>query len=95
MSAFVYMASAIAVWNIIVFFMFGIDKRKALKNRWRISEKMLLTCAFAMGGIGSGLGMYIFRHKTKHMKFIIGVPASIIFNALIFLGFIYFFRIAG
>ena len=51
-----------------------IDKRKAIKNKWRISEATLLAVAIAGGSIGSIAGMRLFRHKTLHLKFSIGLP---------------------
>ncbi len=74
-----------AVWNIVVFLLYGIDKYKAVKNRWRISEKVLLTCTILMGGVGAFLGMQVFRHKTKKPIFKICVPLAVILNfAIIF-----------
>ena len=74
------------VWNIIVFLLYGMDKRKSIKGKWRTKEKTLILSAFLMGGIGAGFGMKIFRHKTKHIKFKILIPLAIIFNiAIIFL----------
>lgn len=55
--------------NIFSFILYGIDKYKAKKNEWRIPESLLLTISFLGGSIGSNLGMIIFRHKTKKMKF--------------------------
>ena len=52
-----------------------VDKRKAKKKLWRIPEAMLLTIAALGGSVGSLIGMYTFRHKTKHIKFTLGVPA--------------------
>lgn len=54
------------------------DKRKAQQNLWRIPEKTLFTAAFFGGSIGCILGMYLFRHKTKHWYFILGMPAILI-----------------
>lgn len=68
---FIYYLLAI---NIIAFIIYGIDKWKAKKNRWRIPEKTLLLLAAIGGSIGSWVGMMIWRHKTKHLKFTIGVP---------------------
>lgn len=51
------------------------DKRKAKKKLWRIPEATLLIIATLGGSIGSLIGMYTFRHKTKHLKFTAGVPA--------------------
>lgn len=58
-----------AVTSIIAFFVYGIDKRKAQKSRWRISEKALLCLSFFGGALGGYLGMKVFRHKTKHWYF--------------------------
>ena len=60
--------------NVIAFAMYGIDKRKAIKDQWRIPEKTLLGIAVFGGSIGCLLGMYAARHKTKHPKFSVGVP---------------------
>lgn len=54
----------------------GIDKQKARTKAWRISERTLLLIAFLGGGLGSLIGMYTFRHKTKHTKFILLVPIA-------------------
>ncbi|MCL2401273.1 MAG: DUF1294 domain-containing protein [Oscillospiraceae bacterium] len=83
--------SILGIWNIIVFCMYGIDKYKAKHNRQRISEKALLLVAAAMGGLGALLGMCAFRHKTKHIKFKIGVPLLLIINiAIVILAAVYF-----
>lgn len=60
--------------NLTAFCMYGIDKRKAKKNRWRISEKALFTVALLGGSIGALLGMRVFHHKTKHWYFRWGIP---------------------
>ncbi|MEG2915713.1 MAG: DUF1294 domain-containing protein [Oscillospiraceae bacterium] len=80
---------AFTIWNIIVFFLYGIDKYKAQKGQWRISESTLIITAFFMGGLGAFLGMKTFRHKTKHLKFKILVPLALIFNIALILGTIY------
>ena len=51
-----------------------VDKWKAKKNRWRIRESTLLIVAALGGSVGSLLGMYLFRHKTLHLKFTLGIP---------------------
>ena len=71
------------IWNIFVFILYGIDKYRAVKNKWRISEKMLLTCAFLMGSIGAAFGMEIFRHKTQKPLFKIGIPFAICVNCAV------------
>ena len=70
-----YFALYLAIINLIGFAAFFIDKRKATKNQWRIPEKKLFLLAFLGGGAGCFLGMKLFRHKTKHLSFVIGIPA--------------------
>ena len=64
--------------NIITFMMYGIDKQKAKKGKWRISEATLLLMAIVGGSIGAWAGMRIWHHKTMHKKFQYGIPAIII-----------------
>lgn len=61
--------------NIVAFFLMGIDKKKARTGAWRIPEKTLFLSAILGGSIGSICGMQLFRHKTKHKSFVIGMPA--------------------
>lgn len=70
------------LWNLITFAMMGIDKRQSIKRKERISEKTLLLASFLFGGIGILLGMFIFRHKTKHWNFRILVPIGIALDIL-------------
>ena len=64
--------------NIATFLLYGIDKYKAKKNQWRISEATLLTMAAIGGSIGAWTGMRIWHHKTMHKKFKYGIPLIII-----------------
>lgn len=64
--------------NLAAFAAFGIDKHKARKNRWRIPEATLMTLAVIGGSIGALAGMYLFRHKTRHHKFTVGIPAILL-----------------
>ena len=64
--------------NIATFLLYGIDKYKAKKNRWRISEATLLTVAAIGGSIGAWAGMRVWHHKTMHKKFKYGIPIIII-----------------
>lgn len=68
----------LAVMNIIGLAVMGIDKWKAKRHAWRISEKMLFLVSILGGSIGTFVGMYLFRHKTKHWYFVIGMPAILI-----------------
>ena len=58
-------------------------KTKAKKKQWRIPERILLTVAFLGGSLGSILGMQLFRHKTKHLKFSLGLPAIFALQAVL------------
>jgi len=64
--------------NAVAFLLMLVDKRKARKKLWRIPESTLLMSAIIGGSIGSLAGMYTFRHKTKHLKFTLGIPAILI-----------------
>ena len=64
--------------NITSFLLYGIDKYKAKKGRWRISEATLLTMAAIGGSIGAWAGMRLWHHKTMHKKFKYGIPIIII-----------------
>lgn len=71
---------AYVVWNVIVFLIYGIDKALAKADARRISEKFLLTVAVALGAVGAWAGMRIFRHKTRHAKFVYSVPVLAFVN---------------
>lgn len=64
----------LGVINIVAFVLYGIDKWKAAHDKWRIKEATLIGSAVIGGSIGALAGMKVFRHKTKHKKFTIGVP---------------------
>ena len=72
--------------NAIGYLLMLADKRKAQKKLWRIPEATLLTVAAIGGSVGSLIGMYTVRHKTKHFKFTLGIPAILILQlAAVFL----------
>lgn len=64
----------LAAINVITFIMFGADKARAAKGRWRISESALILAVLLGGSTGALAGMRIFHNKTKHRKFTIGIP---------------------
>ena len=64
--------------NIVSLFLYSIDKYKAKKNKWRISEATLLMMAVIGGSIGAWVGMRLWHHKTMHKKFKYGIPIIII-----------------
>ena len=59
------------------------DKRRAVKKRWRIPEATLLFVAVIGGSLGGLIGMYLFRHKTRHLKFSAGLPVILILQVLL------------
>ena len=76
------------VINIIGFFIMWLDKRKAIKGSWRIPEKTLFIITALGGGIGTIAGMYIFRHKTQKIQFVIGFPFITILEIITIVYFI-------
>lgn len=68
--------------GLVSFILFGIDKKRARQGEWRIPERVLLGSALLGGGLGALIGMRVFRHKTKHLKFQLGVPFAIVLNGL-------------
>ena len=70
----VIVLSYLVIINLIAFTLYGIDKKRAIRKEYRISERVLLWMARLGGGIGCWLGIKVFRHKTKHAKFRIVVP---------------------
>lgn len=73
-----YLIIYLIVINIVGFLAMLIDKKKAEKGRWRIKEGTLMMLTLLGGGIGTIAGMYIFRHKTKKLKFTVGMPTILI-----------------
>ena len=68
------------VINLITFILYGVDKRRAKKGAWRISEKTLLTGTWLLGGVGAWLAMRTFRHKTKHIAFQVSAPVGAVLS---------------
>ena len=83
-----YLLLYLLLINALGFLLMLIDKWKAKHNRWRIPEATLMGVAALGGSVGSLLGMYTVRHKTKHIKFTVGIPVILvvqIFAAVYFL----------
>ena len=78
-----YLVIYLIVMNIIGFFIMAVDKHKAKKHAWRIPEKTLFLISIIGGSIGTLLGMYTFRHKTKHWYFVIGMPLILIIHIML------------
>ena len=78
--------------NIIAFCVFGIDKRRARKKRWRIPEAVLFALALAGGALGALAGMYVFRHKTRKWYFAWGIPLILLVQTALL---VYLMRVFG
>ena len=82
-----YIIGYIVMVNVLAFFLYGIDKWKATRSHWRISEATLLGVAAIGGRVGAWMGMKVWHHKTLHKKFKYGVPLILIAQmTLLFLG---------
>ncbi len=75
----------LSIINALAFLLMLIDKRKAQQGKWRISEAALIGFAVLGGSLGTLIGMYLVRHKTRHRKFTVGVPVILIIQILIIL----------
>lgn len=78
-----YFLIYLIIINLIAFFTMYLDKRKARYGKWRIPEQSLLILALIGGSIGAIAGMYIFRHKTKKLRFSIGFPVILILQIIL------------
>lgn len=77
------MKAYLIIINILSFILYGIDKLKAIKKKEKISEKALILIGILGGSIGSLIGMNLFRHKTKKLKFIISLPLILIIHIIV------------
>ena len=80
-----YVYTYFLIINAIGFVIMLIDKQKAKKKKWRIPERVLMCIAASFGSVGVLLGMLVFRHKTRHLRFIIGVPVLLVLQLIGFL----------
>ena len=72
----------LCIINVITFFVYGLDKLKAVNHWWRIPERVLLWLAAAGGSVGAYLGMIVFRHKTLKPLFCFGVPVIMLVHLI-------------
>lgn len=82
MNIYVGLGLYFLVINILAFCTMGQDKKLAINHNRRISEKTLFMFALLLGALGIWLGMYTFRHKTKHMSFVVMIPIIFILNII-------------
>ena len=66
--------------NVFAFLLYGLDKLKAQRGKWRIPERTLLLFTWLLGGVGAFAGMRVFRHKTKHLAFRISAPIGMVLS---------------
>ncbi len=85
-----YVICYLLIVNIVAFFLMGIDKKKAQTGAWRIPEKTLFLSAILGGGVGAIAGMQLFRHKTRHRSFVIGMPLILLAWVILLAALIYF-----
>lgn len=81
----------LAVINLVGFALMGIDKRRARRHQWRIPEKTLFLAALLGGSLGGILGMYTFRHKTRHWYFAVGFPVILVVQVILAVAVKYWF----
>lgn len=75
-----FLIAYVLIVSIIGFIVMGVDKGKARKHLWRISERTMFLIALVGGAAGILSGMIFFRHKTKHMSFVLGIPVLVLAN---------------
>ena len=78
----VFLGICLLILNVFGFIQFGVDKKRAQKGKWRISEASLFATALLGGSIGCIVGMKVFCHKTKHKSFIIGMPLILLLQII-------------
>ena len=72
------------VINLLTFAIMGADKAAAKSDGYRVAERQLFLCAIVGGAIGGTIGMFYFRHKTKHKQFLIGFPVLAILQIILY-----------
>lgn len=88
--------TAIGIWLLLISavacILTIIDKRRARLHRWRIPEATLLTCGFLGGAFAELVTMLLIRHKTKHARFMVGLPLMCVLHLALLIGILYFMR---
>ena len=93
MDLYQYVIMYLLAVNLISFYLMGSDKDRARKGKYRISERTLFFWAMIGGSVGSIVGMQLFRHKTRHLSFRLGMPAILVLELYILLEFVLEFTI--
>ena len=81
----IYFYICLLLINAVGFALMLSDKRKAIRHRWRIPERVLIGIALLGGSIGCLSGMYLARHKTRHLKFSVGIPVILAIQIVFFI----------
>lgn len=81
----IYFYICLLLINAVGFALMLSDKRKAIRHRWRIPERVLIGIALLGGSIGCLAGMYLARHKTRHLKFSVGIPVILAIQIVFFI----------
>ena len=84
---------ALVFINILTFFLYGVDKWKAKRDKWRVSEAALIWMAVLGGSVGAWLGMKTWHHKTQHAKFKYGIPLILFAQVVVIAVLKYYFAI--
>ena len=71
--------------NLAGLILMGLDKSRARRHRWRIPERVLFLSAILGGSLGATVGMWLFRHKTRHWYFVVGMPAILVLQVAAFI----------
>ncbi|MHC1576874.1 MAG: DUF1294 domain-containing protein [Methanosarcinaceae archaeon] len=93
MDLYQYVIMYLLAVNLISFYLMGLDKDRARKGKYRISERTLFFWAMIGGSVGSIVGMQLFRHKTRHLNFRLGMPAILVLELYMLLEFVLEFTI--
>ena len=80
-----YLLCYLILANLAALVLMGLDKSRARRHRWRIPERTLFLSAVLGGSIGATAGMWLFRHKTRHWYFVLGMPAILALQVAAFL----------
>jgi len=78
----------LVIINVMALLLYYVDKKRAIKQKYRIPEKYLFLVAIVGGSVGSILGIYLFRHKTKRYNFTLGIPLLLVIQIVLYYSFI-------
>ena len=84
----IFFLACFIIINLTGFIIMGVDKKRAIRGAWRISEASLFCTAFLGGALGCTIGMHFFHHKTRHWYFRLGLPAIFVLQLLLLLFFL-------